>query len=102
MKFNAINDKVIVKIIKDQVRETKSGLYIPENLQNLPHTMGKVISIGDEIKNVEVGDIILFHRNGGHIISFNVDEEFRVLKYDEIYCTFQSDKINSKKDDLIK
>ena len=59
MKYiQAIKDKVVVEVLSlDKV--TAGGIIIPEGAgENEPHRFGKVISVGCEVKDVEVGPTV--------------------------------------------
>ena len=63
--------------------KTKSGLIIPDAVQE-PQAFCRVISVGEDVKNVEVGQIIVCHMRGGMdaVLDQNI---VKVLKNDEIY-----------------
>ena len=79
-----VDDKVIAKI-KEQSNTTEGGIIVPDTVENEPQLYCEVISIGENVgSEVEVGNTILVHRNGGMDIIFK-REIYKVLKYDEIY-----------------
>ena len=81
----AVNDKVIVKVLLEDDK-TEGGIIVPEIAQgNLkPQGYGEVTSIGELVKEIKVGDTIMFNKHGGMdiILDRNI---CKVLKYDEIY-----------------
>jgi len=58
--MQAINDWIIVEPIKEKLK-TEGGIYLPHKSQREP-TKGKVISIGEKITAVKVGQVVLFKR----------------------------------------
>jgi len=82
--LQGVKNKVIVKIIKEIEKTTESGLIIPETVNKAPQLFGEVISIGEEVKEINISDIICFHRNGGHDILFD-NNIYKVLMDTEIY-----------------
>ena len=79
-----VDDKVIAKI-KEQSNTTEGGIIIPETAENEPQLYCDVISVGENVgAEINPGDTILVHRNGGMDIIFK-REIYKVLKYDEIY-----------------
>jgi len=93
----AVNDKVIVKILEEE-NKTEGGIIVPEvardNLR--PQAFGKVTSIGELVKEIEVGDTIMFNQRGG--MDIILDRNLcKVLKYDEIYGIMK--KCNDKEGD---
>lgn len=83
--IRAIDDKVIVEelVIKDE-NKTESGIIIPQTVKVEPQKYGKVLSIGDKVEKVKVGDVVVFHQSGGQAIVINNVIQ-RVLKEGEIY-----------------
>jgi co-chaperonin GroES (HSP10) len=79
--IQAINDKVVAVMLKRE--KTKSGLIIPDAVQE-PQAFCRVLSVGEDVKNIKVGQIIVCHLRGGMdaILDQNI---IKVLKNDEIY-----------------
>jgi chaperonin GroES len=85
LNAKAVNDKVIVKILEEE-NKTEGGIIVPEVAQgNLkPQELGEVTSVGELVKEIEVGDTIMFNKHGG--MSIILDRNLcKVLKYDEVY-----------------
>ena len=79
--IRAVNDKVVAVMLKRE--KTSSGIIIPDAVQE-PQAFCKIISIGEEVKNVEVGQIIVCHMRGG--MDAVIDKQIiKILKADEIY-----------------
>lgn len=87
--INAVADKIVVEYL----RATKSagGLLIPDAAQE-PQGFGKVLSIGDEIQNIKVDDILVFHARAGMDLIMN-DTVWKCLKYEEIYGTLDDPEL---------
>lgn len=79
--LQAIKDKICVEIIKET--QTPGGLYVPVS-ENDPHRLGKVVSVGEEINTVQVGDILAFAKHGGQATILN-GKHYVVLIYSEIF-----------------
>ena len=86
LNIQATGTKIIVKLLKPRVLQPQGQIVLPDNSQQAvkPQFYGLVISIGEEIKNVEMDDVIVFHPNGGQdmVLENNV---CKGLNYDEIY-----------------
>jgi chaperonin GroES len=85
LNAKAVNDKIIVKILEED-NKTEGGIIVPEVAQgNLkPQELGEVTSVGELVKEIEVGDTIMFNKHGG--MSIILDRNLcKVLKYDEVY-----------------
>lgn len=80
--IQAVADKIVVRILKEET--TEGGLILPDNVKQVPQGYGEVVSVGEDVKKVEVGDIIAFHERGGQDILMN-REVWKVLGYGEIY-----------------
>ncbi len=86
LNVQSVSDKVIVKVMHPKKIKTSGGIIIPDSAEATvkPQLYGEVVSVGEEVKNINAGDIIMFHGNGGQAI---VLDEFicKVLCYGEIY-----------------
>lgn len=56
MKLKAIRDTFIVRELDDETK--KSIIHV--NFTDNTHLRGLVISTGEEVKNIKVGDVIIF------------------------------------------
>jgi co-chaperonin GroES (HSP10) len=63
--------------------KTAGGIHLPSGATD-PQTYVRVTSVGEEVKNIKEGDIIVCHARGGMDAVFE-KEITKVLKYDEIY-----------------
>lgn len=83
----AVNDKLVVEIIKPKNQQTESGLFVPSD--NVPQGYGKVLSIGDgicqELKNcLNLNDIIMFAKHAGQDIILE-NKIYKILFDKEVY-----------------
>lgn len=89
--IKAVKDKIVVELMRAE--RTKGGLILPENSTD-PQGYGKVISIGEDVLNIQVGDVLVFHARGG--MDTLIDNSiFRILKYDEVYGILENDEIKN-------
>lgn len=82
-KFRVIYDRVLVK--QDAKKET-SHLMIPDKVKKPPRT-GVILSVGDEVKYVVVGDNIVFSQYAGQFLEPTQDlteSDLIVMREDEI------------------
>ena len=79
--IEAIGDKIIVEYLR--ITKTKAGLIIPDGTHE-PQGYGKVLSIGDEVKNIKKGIIIVFHTRAGMDMILD-SKVHKCLKSEEIY-----------------
>lgn len=92
--IDAIKDKIVVQLMTRE--KTKSGLIIPDAIQE-PQAFCKVLSVGNEVENVKVGDIIVCHIRSGMDVVIDKDI-IKVVKEDEVYGQLSDkDTINSLK-----
>ncbi len=59
MKFQAILNKII--ILPDTTEEKRGSIYLPEAAKERK-TWGRVVSIGEQVTSVKVGDHVMFKR----------------------------------------
>lgn len=53
----AIMDRVFIKLDEP---EKVNGIILPDDVMN-PRNIGRVVSVGAEVKSVKVGDHVVFH-----------------------------------------
>jgi chaperonin GroES len=81
MKLKPLGDRVLVKQ-DDAETTTKSGLIIPDNAQEKPQT-GRVLDIGNECKDVSIGDQILFGRYAGQELDFD-QQKYLIMRESDV------------------
>ena len=59
MKFQPLGDRVLVKV-KEVETKTASGIIIPDNASQEKPTTAEVIAIGSEVKDIEVGNQVMY------------------------------------------
>jgi co-chaperonin GroES (HSP10) len=83
-EIQAINDHVIVEVVMPKEDITEGGIVVPLNVKMEPQTYGEVISVGELVNTVKIGDILAFAKFGGQDIILN-GKIIKVLKLGEIY-----------------
>lgn len=79
-----LKDNVVAQI-EEAASKTASGLYLPQNAQEKPKT-AKVVAIGKDVKEVKVGDRILYESYSQTEVKVG-SEEFIVVKEEKIIAT---------------
>jgi chaperonin GroES len=81
VKFKPLKDRVFVSY-SAELEKTASGLYIPDAAKEKPQK-GTIEAIGNEVKNVKVGEVILFDKYSGSKIKID-SQEYLILKEEDI------------------
>jgi chaperonin GroES len=81
MDFKPLGEKVFVKFL-EEVERTAGGIYIPDAAKEKPQK-GKVEAVGKDVKEVKVGNVILFDKYSGSKIKVDNDE-YLIIKEEEI------------------
>jgi chaperonin GroES len=81
MKLKPLQDRVVVSY-SEEAEKTAGGIYVPDTAKEKPQ-QGKIEAIGSEVKEVKVGDVILFSRYGGDKITVG-DAEQLIIKEEDI------------------
>jgi len=81
MKFKPLKDRVFVKY-SEEAERTAGGLYIPESAKEKPQK-GVIEAVGSEVKEIKVGDIILFDKYSGSKINID-NNEYLIIKEEDI------------------
>lgn len=71
--------------------KTSGGLIVPNTVTD-PQAYGRITSVGEEVTKYKVGDIIIFHLNGGQTVILE-NKLLRVLKEGEIYGILKEEKV---------
>jgi chaperonin GroES len=81
MKFKPLKDRVFVTY-SDEGEKTSGGIYIPEAAKEKPQK-GVVEAVGSEVKEIKVGNAILFDKYSGSKV--NIDNvEYLIIKEEDV------------------
>ncbi|MDA8432301.1 MAG: co-chaperone GroES [Nitrospiraceae bacterium] len=81
MKFKPLKDRVFVKY-SEEGEKTAGGIYIPDSAKEKPQK-GVVEAVGSEVKDVKVGNTILFDKYSGSKINID-NNEYLIIKEEDI------------------
>ncbi len=81
IKFKPLKDRVFVSYT-NELEKTAGGLYIPDTAKEKPQT-GKVEAVGEEVKQIKVGDKILFDKYSGSKINID-NNEYLIVKEEDV------------------
>jgi len=81
IKFKPLKDRVFVSYT-EELEKTAGGLFIPDSAKEKPQS-GKVEAVGEEVKQLKVGDKILFDRYSGSKISID-NVEYLIVKEEDV------------------
>jgi len=81
VKFRPLKERVFVSYAEEP-EKTASGLYIPDAAKEKPQR-GQVEAVGSEVKDVKVGETVLFDKYSGSKINID-DTEYLILKEEDI------------------
>lgn len=90
VNFKPLRDRVVIGVYAGKSK-TESGFYIPENStldKNVPME-GVVSAIGPDVKDVEIGDDVLFSYFSGQVIKIG-NQSFMSIPEKEILGITQS------------
>jgi len=81
VKFKPLKERVFVSY-SGELEKTAGGLFVPDTAKEKPQR-GTIEAIGSEVKNVKVGDAILFDKYSGSKITLD-GQEYLILKEEDI------------------
>jgi chaperonin GroES len=81
MKLKPLKDRVVVSY-SEEVEKTAGGIYVPETAKEKPQ-QGQVEAVGPEVKELKVGDTVLFPKYQGDKVKVG-DAEQLVIKEEDI------------------
>ena len=84
MKIKPLGERVLIEQIEAETK-TASGLIIPDSAQEKP-LQAKIVSIGDEVKTVKVGDTVLYAKYSGTELNID-DKKYLMIELSDILAT---------------
>jgi co-chaperonin GroES (HSP10) len=81
--MQAINDYVIVDIIKEEPKKVSGLILTDETDESNRYKKANIISVGNLVEGVKKGDFIFYDKHAGHDIGYN-DELYRVIRMRDI------------------
>ena len=81
MKFKPLKDRVFISYT-EEVEKTPGGIYVPDTAKEKPQR-GKVEAVGTEVKEVKIGDEVMFDRYAGSKVKMN-GTEYLIVKEEDI------------------
>jgi chaperonin GroES len=70
------------------MERTSGGIYVPETAKEKPQR-GTVRAVGKDVKNLKVGDQVLFDKYSGSKLKID-DEDCLILKEEDVLGVFTS------------
>ena len=86
--IKAIGDKIIVELMRRV--QTKGGIIIPDAVGE-PQGYGLVQSLGEDVENLKIGDVLVFHPRAGMDMLLG-KKILKTLKYEEVYGILDEDQ----------
>jgi chaperonin GroES len=75
----------VVAVAEEAESKTASGLYLPDNAKEKPKT-SKIVAVGPEVKQVKVGDRIIYKSYSSTDVKVGRDE-YMLVKEEDILAT---------------
>ncbi len=88
MKIKPLKDRVWVSFAEEP-EKTAGGLYVPDTANKEKPQQGKVEAVGSDVKEVKVGDIVLFDRYSGSKIKID-DKDHLIVKEEDLLGIIQN------------
>ena len=81
--MQAINDYVIVDIIKEEPKKISGLILTDETDEGNRYRKANIISVGNLVEGLKEGDVIFYDKHAGHAIGYN-DELYGVIRMRDI------------------
>ena len=88
MTIKPLKDRVWVSYA-DEPEKTAGGLYVPDTANKEKPQQGKVEAVGSDVKEVKVGDVVLFDRYSGSKIKID-DKDHLIVKEEDLLGIIQN------------
>ncbi len=82
-KIRARGKYILVEVDSDETRVSKHGIVTPTNVEQEKKSIGTVLSVGDQIKDIKKGDRVIFGTYAGDSVKME-DSEYKLLHDDDI------------------
>ena len=83
--FQPLGDRVFITYT-EELEKTSGGIYVPDTAREKPQR-GTVQAAGKDVKNLKVGDQVLFDKYSGTKLRID-DEDCLILKEEDILGVF--------------
>jgi len=91
MNFQPLGDRVLLKVQEVETK-TASGIIIPDNASQEKPTTAQVVAIGSDVKDVVVGDTVIYTKFA-RSATVTIDTiEYLVMETEEILGKFEETK----------
>ena len=80
-----VGDRILVKQHKPETTYGNTGIYIPESSQE-KDDRGTVVAIGDDVKGIHEGEVVLFNQFIQPVKVSHMDEDHILLKQQDIWA----------------
>ena len=81
MKLQPLADRLVAKPIEAQ-EKTSSGFYVPDTAKEKPQ-IGEVVAVGKEVKEVKVGDQVVYSQYKPDAVKVDGDE-LMIMKEEDV------------------
>jgi len=81
--MQAVNNYIIIDPIKEEVKEEEGLLIIDQHVDDIRYLKANVISIGNLIEGIKIGDTIYYDRRAGHGIEYD-NNLYQVIKQQDV------------------
>ena len=82
IKIKPRGKQVLVQVDPEQSRKSDSGIVTPDNVEQERKAIGKVIALGTDVKDLKVGDKVIYGAFAGEKLKINDNIDY-VLLFDE-------------------
>jgi len=84
VNIRPLNDRIVAQPVQPQTK-TAAGLYLPDSAREKSQ-VAKVVAVGKSVKDVKVGDNILYREYSATEIQMD-GEKYLVLKEEDVLAT---------------
>lgn len=84
VKINPLDDRIVAQQLEAQTK-TASGLFLPDSAQEKPK-VAKVVAVGANVKNVKVGDQIIYKEYSATDVKVD-GQKYLIVKEEDVLAT---------------
>jgi co-chaperonin GroES (HSP10) len=79
-------DRLLVKPIAAKEIETAGGIVLDSDKMEVAHESAEVISVGDDVRAVNVGDVVWYGKGSGSPMLLQNGETLYLLREQQLDC----------------
>lgn len=83
--LEALGKTVVVEVNLNKEKVSEGGIVLTQHSDKESQSQGLVISVGEEVKTIKAGDLVVISRVGGEVFYLD-NRSFYALQLADVFC----------------